>query len=51
MGKKKLFDRCIYCGCTVYIDGLGDDVIPAGFLEEEGWACEYCHSDEEEVIE
>lgn len=42
----KLFDNCIYCGCQVYTDGFGDDVIPKGYLEIDGWACENCHEPE-----
>jgi hypothetical protein len=43
--KNKLFDNCVCCGCQVYTDGFGDDVIPTGYLEEDGWTCENCHSE------
>lgn len=46
--KRSLFDTCIHCGSTVYTDGFGDDVIPTGYLEEDGWACENCYSSDEE---
>jgi len=42
MTKEELFAKCVFCGCTVYTDGMGDDVIPEGYLTDEGWVCEDC---------
>ena len=42
------FAKCSQCGCQVYTDGMGDDLIPVGYLTDDGWECENCHSDYEE---
>jgi len=47
------FKNCDRCGCLCYTDGFGDDVIPAGYYNNEGeFLCAYCNDfDDEELIE
>lgn len=43
------FANCFSCGQCVYIDGFGDDVIPTGYITDEGEVyCEGCYSGEDE---
>jgi len=43
-----LFNKCCVCGRTVYTDGMGDDVIPKGYITDDGWVCEDDFGDDEE---
>ncbi len=42
-------ERCFQCGALCYADGIGDDVIPAGYWNKTGeFLCEFCFTDEDE---
>ena len=49
--KMSKFAKCVVCGCEVYTDGMGDDLIPVGYMTEDGWECEDCHTETDDTEE